>query len=140
MTQFKSILITGASSGIGAALAEEFAAPGVTLFLGGRSIERLSGVSEACRKRGATVEATAVDSGPAPDVAAARHERDDRLRHAVLGLREDLRFPVTAHYWSEVPVSELAEILNLTPQAVRKRLYRAHEALAAAMNALEAPR
>jgi short-subunit dehydrogenase len=61
VTQFQSILITGASSGIGAALAEEFAAPGVTLFLGGRSIERLAGVSEACRKRGATVEATAVD-------------------------------------------------------------------------------
>jgi NADP-dependent 3-hydroxy acid dehydrogenase YdfG len=60
--QFQSILITGASSGIGAALAEEFAAPGVTLFLGGRSIERLAGVSEACRKRGATVEATAVSS------------------------------------------------------------------------------
>ena len=61
MKKFQSILITGASSGIGAALAEEFAAPGVTLFLGGRSIERLAGVSEACRKRGATVEATAVD-------------------------------------------------------------------------------
>jgi short-subunit dehydrogenase len=59
--QFQSILITGASSGIGAAIAAEFAAPGVTLFLGGRAIERLAGVSEACRKRGATVEAMAVD-------------------------------------------------------------------------------
>jgi short-subunit dehydrogenase len=59
--RFQSILITGASSGIGAALAEEFAAPGVTLFLGGRSIERLAGVQAACQKKGATVEATAID-------------------------------------------------------------------------------
>ena len=86
------------------------------------------------------VELMAVDSGPPPDVVAARSERDDRLRRAVLGLPEDLRFPVTAHYWSDVPVSELAEILNLTPQAVRKRLSRAHEALAVALNELEEPR
>jgi RNA polymerase sigma-70 factor (ECF subfamily) len=83
------------------------------------------------------IEATATDTGPPPDLAAARSERDGRLRHAVLELPEDLRFPVTAHYWSDVPVSELAEVLNLTPQAVRKRLHRAHQALAAALNRLE---
>ena len=79
------------------------------------------------------IELSAVDAGPPPDVEAARSERDARLRKAVLALPEDLRFPVTAHYWSDVSVADLAEILNLTPQAVRKRLYRAHEALAAAL-------
>jgi NADP-dependent 3-hydroxy acid dehydrogenase YdfG len=58
---FHSILITGASSGIGAALAEEFAAGGVRLVLGGRSTERLAIVAQTCRARGAEVEATAVD-------------------------------------------------------------------------------
>src|SRR5213075_1112570 len=58
---FRSILITGASSGIGTALAEEFAAKGVRLVLGGRSTERLASVSQTCRARGAEVEATAVD-------------------------------------------------------------------------------
>jgi NADP-dependent 3-hydroxy acid dehydrogenase YdfG len=58
---FRSILITGASSGIGAALAEEFAASGVRLVLGGRSSERLAAVSQTCRARGAEVEATTVD-------------------------------------------------------------------------------
>jgi NADP-dependent 3-hydroxy acid dehydrogenase YdfG len=58
---FQSILITGASSGIGAALAEEFAGSGIRLVLGGRSNERLAAVSQACRARGAEVEATAVD-------------------------------------------------------------------------------
>jgi short-subunit dehydrogenase len=44
-------LITGASSGIGAALAEEYAGPGVTLFLTGRDAARLGAVAERCRAR-----------------------------------------------------------------------------------------
>jgi short-subunit dehydrogenase len=58
---FHSILITGASSGIGAALAETFAEKGVRLALGGRSTERLAAISQTCRARGAEVEATAID-------------------------------------------------------------------------------
>jgi short-subunit dehydrogenase len=61
LKKFESILITGASSGIGEALALEFARAGVRLALGGRSTERLAKVAAACRARGAEVEATAVD-------------------------------------------------------------------------------
>ena len=48
-----SILITGASAGIGEALALHYAAPGVTLFLGGRDRERLDVVLERCEEKGA---------------------------------------------------------------------------------------
>lgn len=57
----KSIVITGASSGIGEALAREFAAPGVTLSLSGRDSDRLGDVAERCRAAGATVEPARLD-------------------------------------------------------------------------------
>lgn len=55
------ILITGASSGIGAALARGTARPGRRLVLGGRDEARLSEVGAACRAAGADVATAAVD-------------------------------------------------------------------------------
>jgi short-subunit dehydrogenase len=52
----KTILITGASSGIGAALAQGYARQGQTLYLSGRDGERLEQVGELCRAKGAIVE------------------------------------------------------------------------------------
>ncbi len=54
-------LITGASSGLGAALALEYAAPDTTLFLSGRDVARLSAVAEKAREKGAKVLAQAID-------------------------------------------------------------------------------
>jgi short-subunit dehydrogenase len=56
-----SVLITGASSGIGEALAEAYAAPGVRLALGGRDAGRLGTVAERCRALGAEAEDNAID-------------------------------------------------------------------------------
>lgn len=58
----RSILITGASSGIGAALARRYAAPERHLALTGRNIERLAEVAAACRAQGATVTEGIVDA------------------------------------------------------------------------------
>ena len=57
----RCILITGASSGLGRALALAYAADGVRLILGGRDPDRLADVANACRGRGADVETTIVD-------------------------------------------------------------------------------
>lgn len=51
----KHILITGASSGIGEALALHYAAPQITLTLCGRDKTRLNHVADACKSKGATM-------------------------------------------------------------------------------------
>lgn len=58
---YKHIVITGASSGIGAALAEAYAAQGVTLGLLGRDAARLEATAARCRERGAAVVPGVVD-------------------------------------------------------------------------------
>ena len=57
----KHILITGASSGIGKALAEGYVAPGVSLALSGRDQSRLDKVALSCQQSGAEVSARVID-------------------------------------------------------------------------------
>lgn len=57
----KTILITGASSGIGRALAELYADQGITLLLTGRDKDRLTAVEITCQNRGATVHTSTAD-------------------------------------------------------------------------------
>jgi NADP-dependent 3-hydroxy acid dehydrogenase YdfG len=57
----RTVLLTGASSGIGRALALEYAAPGVTLALAGRDRARLDAVVADCRGRGAVATARCLD-------------------------------------------------------------------------------
>lgn len=55
------VLITGASSGLGRALAEACARPGAVLHLSGRDGGRLEEAAAACRARGAEVRPVALD-------------------------------------------------------------------------------
>jgi short-subunit dehydrogenase len=56
-----TILITGATGGIGSALAREYAAPGVALILFGRNRDRLDEIAGRCRRAGAQVTGFACD-------------------------------------------------------------------------------
>jgi short-subunit dehydrogenase len=66
----RNIVITGASSGLGAGLARSYAAPGITLGLIGRDADRLEATAAACRARGATVETGLFDVGVAEPLGA----------------------------------------------------------------------
>lgn len=67
---FKTIIITGASSGIGAALARALAAPERTLALLGRHNGRLEAVAAACRTKGATCRIASLDVSDANALSA----------------------------------------------------------------------
>ncbi len=73
---FRVAVITGASSGLGAALATAYAGPQTALGLIGRNRERLDATATACRTAGATVESAAIDVADGPALAAWLTEFD----------------------------------------------------------------
>ena len=75
---FRHILITGASSGLGLALARQYASPGVTLGLTGRNEERLREAADACRALGAEVVSGVLDVREGFKLAEWVHDFDER--------------------------------------------------------------
>ena len=71
------IVITGASAGIGLALALAYAAPSVTLGLVGRNASRLAAAVAQCRAAGATVVSAELDVRDAATIAQWLHAFDD---------------------------------------------------------------
>jgi RNA polymerase sigma-70 factor (ECF subfamily) len=75
---------------------------------------------------------TAAEPPDSPDpyraLVAARFAA--RLRRAVLALPDSLRYTVTARFWGELPVREIARQEGVTSVAVRKRLRKAMRMLA----------
>jgi DNA-directed RNA polymerase specialized sigma24 family protein len=75
--------------------------------------------------------AAVADPAPPADQTLAERGARDRLRRAVLALPDDLRYTVTARFWGELPVPEIARQEGVTGAAVRKRLKKAMLLLAA---------
>jgi short-subunit dehydrogenase len=71
------ILITGASSGLGAALARHYAAPGRTLVLWGRDRQRLEAVAMNCRGAGAQVAVRSLDLSDSAAAIDSVEQEDD---------------------------------------------------------------
>ena len=67
---FRVVVITGASSGLGAALALLYAGPGVAMGLLGRNSERLAASAAACRAAGAIVDSAIIDVADGPALGA----------------------------------------------------------------------
>lgn len=78
-------------------------------------------------------EETVPDPTPSAEESVGSAAAGDRLRRAVLALPDDLRFTVTALYWGDLPVREVACHEGVTTVAIRKRLRRALQMLALAL-------
>jgi short-subunit dehydrogenase len=75
---FGAVVITGASSGLGACLAKAYASPHVALGLIGRDRQRLEATATACEARGATVNTVIIDVTDASATASWLREFDGR--------------------------------------------------------------
>ncbi|MCH7638398.1 MAG: SDR family oxidoreductase [Bacteroidetes bacterium] len=101
----RSILITGASSGIGEAMARQLAPVGSHLILVARSEDKLNALAEECRKQGSRADVFAHDlshNGSAQklydNIAGAGHRVDVLINNAGFGKGGAfVNFPVEAY-------------------------------------------
>src|SRR4051794_40239853 len=75
---YRSIAITGASGGIGAALARQLAASGRAMALFGRDAARLDAVVHACRTKGADCMTSLLDVRNGQELRGALQAFDER--------------------------------------------------------------
>lgn len=78
------VLITGATSGLGWALAEHYAGQGCQLSLAGRDKERLDAIGDICRGKGAQVKTMQIDVTDARGMQGWLIARDEVLPIDVL--------------------------------------------------------
>ena len=76
-------------------------------------------------------------TAPGPDQLMRTEEVAARLRRAVIDLPEPLRFVVTATFWGELSVREIAFEESITEVAVRKRMKRAMSSMRAALEGIQ---
>jgi RNA polymerase sigma-70 factor (ECF subfamily) len=69
-----------------------------------------------------------------PERAAQSAESDLDLRQAVERLEEPLRLLVKLHYFADLPLAQIAEMMDVSEGTLKSRLYRARRYLAKWLN------
>lgn len=128
-TEPAHILITGASSGIGAALALAYAQPGTHLVLGGRNRVRLAETAAQAEARGAAVSTASIDVRDREAAAAWVEASDDRapldLVIANAGISGGTHGgPETAEQTRAIFAVNLDGVLNIALPAIPRMIAR----------------
>ena len=115
------VLITGATSGIGAACARRFAAEGFDLVLTGRNAAKLSGIAERLRSDGCRVQPLVFDVRDREAAAAAFHGLPEEWRNidvlvnnAGLALGLDPEYAGDHEDWDTMIDTNIKGLLNMT--------------------------
>lgn len=69
-------------------------------------------------------------SGQGPETVALEGERARQVQDAVMGLPEIYRVPVVLRYNQDMSYAEISEVLGISVQALKSRLFRARGMLA----------
>jgi short-subunit dehydrogenase len=104
------VVITGASSGIGAATAIAFAREGAQLVLGARGQEGLDDIARRCRAAGASADTGIVDVTDADAVAAFARDARDALGGIDLWF-SDVGVGVVGKY-QDVPIADHRRVIE----------------------------
>jgi len=124
----KVALVTGASRGIGRAVAQALAAEGASVVLGARDAARLQEVVAAIAAAGGKAEALTLDVASAESVAAgfekllAVHGRLDLLVNNAGITRDTLLLRMKPEQWSEVLDTNLTGAFLCTQAALKPML------------------
>ena len=124
----KYILVTGASRGIGRAIAEAHAAARATVVLGARDEARLAEVVDAITKGGGRASSVPLDVSRRESVDAAlaatleRHGRIDGLVNNAGITRDNLLLRMKAEEWEAVLATNLTGVYHCTQAALRPML------------------
>ncbi len=75
-----------------------------------------------------------------PEALVAAREADEVVRQAVRALDEKLQLPIILRYEHELPIAEIARILQVSERTVHTRLRAAHDQLRCRLNGQVDPR
>jgi len=124
----KVALVTGASRGIGRAIARVLAGCGASVVLGARDASRLSEVVAEIQEAGGRAEATALDVADRASVEAAferllaGHGRIDQLVNNAGIARDNLLIRMKPDQWDQVLATNLTGVFHCTQVALRPML------------------
>lgn len=65
------------------------------------------------------------EASPSPSEQVGEVQSQHQLRRAVLGLPQTQRIAVQMHYWLDLPVAEIAELLGASTNTIKSHLRRA---------------
>ena len=124
----KAVLVTGASRGIGRAIAEALAAAGAAVVLGARDEAKLAEVVDAIVAAGGRASAVPLDVSRRDSVDTAlaavleRHGRLDGLVNNAGITRDNLLLRMKAEEWDAVLATNLTGVYHCTQAALRPML------------------